>query len=55
MYRNQGETTRMIFAIKCGILENEKIVESIKTVLSEFNKMYLKKHKIKFMQRPLDL
>lgn len=37
-YENQGEATRMIFAIKCGILENENLVESIKTVLDEFNK-----------------
>ncbi|WP_261262724.1 hypothetical protein [Serratia fonticola] len=28
----------MMKAIKCGILENENLVESIKTVLDEFDK-----------------
>ncbi|UAN47586.1 hypothetical protein KGP17_08720 [Serratia sp. JSRIV001] len=36
--RNQGDTMRMMKAIKCGILENENLVESIKTVLDEFDK-----------------
>lgn len=35
--RNQGDTMRMMKAIKCGILENENLVESIKTVLDDFN------------------
>lgn len=36
-YENQTDAIRMVKAIKCGILENENLVESIKTVLDDFN------------------